>query len=81
MGRVRKIVLREYTKADGGYWQYWLVSPPPDGVAFFVTESEWGCEGDCPDPVRYITDWELARGQKDQGKGEGCTGNRRESQA
>jgi hypothetical protein len=62
MGRVRKLVLREYKEENGGYWQYWYGSVPPAGARFRVTESEWGHEDGCPDPVRYITGWELADG-------------------
>ena len=61
MSPVRKVELREYLAANG-YWQYWLCPVPPDGVPFVVTDSEWGTEGDCPDPVRYIYGWELSRG-------------------
>jgi hypothetical protein len=59
----REIVLREYIEKDGGYWQYWCCSVPPDGTVFQVLDSEWGHEEGCPDPVRYIYEWELSKGK------------------
>jgi len=61
VSRVRKVTLREYVPKGGGYWQYWIGSVPPEGVPFRVLDSEWGHEDGCPDPVRYIYEWELAR--------------------
>jgi hypothetical protein len=62
MGRVRKLVLREYIERDGGYWQYWYGAVPPEGTRYRVLDEAWGREPACPDLVRYIYDWELARG-------------------
>lgn len=64
MGRVRKVVLKEWVKlgVDSGYWAWWYGSVPPDDVAYIVTDQEWGTAGDCPDQVRHIYEWEVPRG-------------------
>lgn len=67
MSRVRNIVARDWTDDNGGYWTYWAGSVPPDGERYFVLDAEWGHEDGCPDPVRYIHEWELARGSQGQG--------------
>lgn len=69
MSRVRKVVLKEWVaQANGGYWTCWYDAVPPKGVPYLVLDSEWGSEGDCPDLVRHVYEWELASGSQGEAK-------------